>query len=164
MKIHSLSRQQDVAAPLCDVFAFFAKPENLTNITPPSMKFTILTPSPVLMEKGTMIDYMVTVFGIRRHWRSMITDYDPPHTFTDEQITGPYIFWHHSHRFEEIASGTRIFDDVRYVLPFGVLGRMAHRLLIHKQLDRIFNYRMRIIDELFSSSHNQEKSHLIRGS
>ena len=90
MTVHVLERRQQVAAPLAEVFAFFARPENLAEITPPSMGFEILTPSPIAMKEGALIDYVVRVGGLPLRWRTLITSFEPPHRFVDEQISGPY--------------------------------------------------------------------------
>jgi ligand-binding SRPBCC domain-containing protein len=155
MKMYLLRRKQLVAAPLEKVFAFFEKPENLARITPPAMAFQILTPSPITMRKGAVIDYSVRILGIRRHWRTLISEYDPPRRFVDEQIEGPYTFWRHEHRFQEADNGTCVIDTVRYIVPFGILGWIVHPLLIAPQLEKIFNYRKRIIDEQFSTKNNR---------
>ena len=84
-----------------DVFNFFSMPENLVKITPKSLSFTILTPKPIDMEKGTLIDYTISLMGFPVHWRTLISDYNPPHSFIDQQIKGPYAFWHHTHTFTE---------------------------------------------------------------
>lgn len=149
MKMYELEREQTVACPLDQVFAFFERPENLVEITPPAMRFEILTPLPIRMMSGAVIDYTVKVFGVRTRWTTLITDYDPPHRFSDVQLRGPYHLWHHSHRFESINGGTRLIDNVRYILPFGLLGRLAHSLLVRPQLDTIFDYRHGIIEQRF---------------
>ena len=150
MKIYTLEREQTVNRPIEEVFDFFSKPENLARITPPQMRFTMLTPLPIDMGFGTVIDHSVRIFGINVHWRALISSYDPPHSFTDEQLKGPYIFWHHRHRFEKSDGGTRIFDSVSYALPFGLLGRIVHRLFVRTQLDKIFAFRHNAIERIFN--------------
>jgi ligand-binding SRPBCC domain-containing protein len=150
MKIYTLIRTQEVNKPLEEVFAFFERPENLARITPPSLGFEILTPGPIAMRTGTVIDYTVRPLGPRLHWRTLITEYIPPYKFVDVQLEGPYKFWHHIHSFEKTATGTLITDRVKYILPFGFLGRLAHGLMVKGQLENIFDYRRIVIDELFS--------------
>lgn len=152
MKVYELKREQVASQDIEEVFAFFERPENLAGITPPSMDFSILTPSPVTMQSGALVDYTVKIMGIRSRWTTLITDYDPPHRFTDVQLRGPYSYWHHAHRFEPIDGGTRLVDEVRYVLPFGPLGQMAHALLVKRQLRKIFDHRMQVIDGLFNQA------------
>lgn len=147
MKMYVLTREQNLAKPVHEVFAFFREPGNLQNITPPSLGFRILTPLPVRMKEGALIDYTVRLAGIPVRWTAIITTYDPPRLFVDEQLHGPYSFWHHTHRFEESEAGTRMTDEVRYVLPFGVLGRIAHWLFVRRQLEHIFAFRSRVIHD-----------------
>jgi len=148
MRVHQLHRELVLPQPRREVFEFFSRPENLAKITPPSMGFEILTPSPIIMRAGTVIDYSVRVMGIRRHWRTLIELYEPPKRFVDIQLVGPYTMWHHEHRFIDNGDSTSIVDTVRYVLPFGFLGQMAHGLVVRPQLEKIFNYRTRVIREL----------------
>jgi ligand-binding SRPBCC domain-containing protein len=151
-EMHILSSEQYVPAPLNQVFAFFGKPENLARITPPWLGFEILTPSPIAMRPGALIDYRISLGPFPTHWRTMITAFDPPHLFVDEQLSGPYSFWHHTHRFEVQGSGTLIHDEIRYLLPFGALGRLVHTLMIRRQLEGIFAHRRRVIEEQFPAS------------
>lgn len=151
MRVYHLHREQVVPVKREEVFPFFAKPENLAKITPPSMGFIILTPTPIRMKEGAIIDYTVRALGARMHWRTMITEYDPPHRFVDVQIKGPYILWHHTHSFVEEGSNTRLIDDVRYALPFGPLGSLVHTLVVRRQLDRIFAHRHDVIAGYFGS-------------
>ena len=132
-----LKKRQLLKYPLKTVFSFFERPENLKKITPPKLGFKILTPSPVQMKEGALIDYTVTPFLITLHWTTLIKEYKPPYFFADTQIKGPYKFWHHTHTFEETPDGTWITDEVKYQLPFGILGKLAHRLWVKKQLKNI---------------------------
>ncbi len=145
MKVHLLEQTQTTTAALEAVFAFFSQPENLARITPPSMAFQVLTPSPIAMHRGAIIDYVVRV-GVPMRWRSLITSYEPPHRFVDEQLDGPYAFWHHTHTFRPLpGGGTELGDVVRYALPLGPLGELAHALMVRRQLQRIFAYRRAFI-------------------
>ncbi len=151
MTVHRLHREQVVDRSLDDVFEFFARPENLARITPPSMGFVILTPSPIEMKPGALIDYTVRTFGLPIRWTTLITAYEPPHRFIDVQLRGPYSFWHHTHTFEADGDRTRIIDEVRYALPFGPLGDLIHALVVRRQLARIFDYRAGVIEKLIAS-------------
>lgn len=148
MKTHTLERRQILAAPLGEVFAFFESPENLARITPPWLGFEILTPQPISMRTGTVIDYTVRWLGVPVRWRTLITSYEPGRKFVDEQIMGPYSLWHHTHEFAEESGGTAMTDRVVYGLPYGILGELAHNLMVRRQLEEIFDYRAEVIGRI----------------
>ena len=139
--MHTLKKQITVQAPINEVFNFFQRPENLDLLTPPWLEFNIMTPQPLAMHPGAVFDYSIKNHGIPMRWTGIIADYDPPHRFVDLQLRGPYAFWHHQHLFEETQDGTQITDLVHYQLPLGPLGKFAHRLFVHRDLEKIFNYR-----------------------
>jgi ligand-binding SRPBCC domain-containing protein len=151
VKVYTLQKEQYLSVDRDTVFAFFERPENLARITPTSLSFRILTPSPIAMHTGAVIDYTIKVMGISNHWRTLITDYTPPHSFVDQQQKGPYALWHHRHDFESVSDGgTLIRDTVTYALPFGIFGRIAHALFVRPQLTHIFDYRSRVIADLLA--------------
>jgi len=150
--MYRLDSEQLVSAPPNEVFAFFGQPENLARITPTWLGFRILTPAPVPMHQGAMIDYLITLGPLPTRWRTLITKYDPPHCFVDEQLSGPYSFWHHTHRFEPAGHGTRIVDEIRYLLPFGPLGKLVHAVAVRRQLEGIFAHRRKVIARQFPGS------------
>lgn len=150
MKMYSLVRNQTVPADLETVFRFFEKPENLSKITPPALRFRLLTASPILMDKGTVIDYTIRIFGSEVFWKTLITLYEPPLRFVDEQIAGPYRLWRHTHTFRETKDGTEINDDVSYALPLGFIGDLVHRFSVRHRLSHIFDFRAGAIERLFS--------------
>ncbi|HDR05408.1 MAG TPA: CDP-paratose 2-epimerase [Candidatus Marinimicrobia bacterium] len=156
MKIYTLKRKQILPKPLKELFAFFARPENLQQITPPELGFQIITPSPIVMEKGSLIDYQIRLSGFPFRWRTLITNYNPPHEFVDEQIKGPYSYWHHRHQFYTEGDTTVIEDTVTYTIPFGILGRILHTLFIRKKLRKIFEYRKDIIEKLFEERQDKK--------
>lgn len=157
MRVHTLRREQWVAEPLERVFPFFAQPKNLALITPPSLGFRLLTPRPAIMEKGRLIDYTIRVLGVPVRWRTLITRFDPPRCFVDEQLSGPYSFWHHTHRFEQRNGGTYLVDEVHYALPMmlaGPLGDLLYSLYVRPALVRIFDYRQQVFASLFGDSND----------
>ena len=162
MKTYTLKRQQSIARPMDDVFNFFKQPDNLEKITPSSVGFTILTPRPIKMQIGTVLDYTIRLLGLPVRWTTLISAYDPPHSFIDVALRGPYSFWHHTHTFEENDQGTTMTDEVHYALPFGVLGRLAHLLWVRRQLNYIFDYRMKVIGKLLENADakDQDDMHL----
>ena len=152
MKTYTLERRQWVPRPLPEVFDFFSRAENLQRLTPPWMNFRILTPLPIAMAPGALIDYALRVHGLPVRWRTKIEAWAPPHSFVDTQLRGPYRLWHHTHTFEESNGGTLITDLVRYALPFGFLGQIAHALMVSRDLNQIFEYRAKVVGELFPAA------------
>jgi ligand-binding SRPBCC domain-containing protein len=140
-----LERRQWLPLALGRTFAFFAEPENLPRITPPWLGFRILTPRPLVMALGLTIDCRVRVVGWPVRWRTLVSEYDPPHGFRDVQLAGPYRLWDHAHRFQEEDGGTVVEDRVVYEPPLGPLGAVLNALVIRRQLDAIFAYRRRRI-------------------
>lgn len=136
-------------AALDDVFTFFSSARNLEAITPPLLRFQVLTPEPIVLGPGAELDYRLSVRGVPVRWTTIIETWDPPHGFSDFQQQGPYALWHHTHRFEAGDGGTWMEDHVRYALPFGIIGRLAHWLVVRRDVESIFDYRARKIDEIF---------------
>jgi hypothetical protein len=149
VKTFEINTKQYINKPLDVVFQFFSKPENLEMITPESLSFNIMTPIPIRMEKGSLIDYTIRLFGIPIHWRTLISDYEPPFRFVDQQIKGPYTFWHHTHTFQAVEGGVEIIDKVKYSLPLGWLGTLAHSIWVRKDLEKIFEHRKTVIQNYF---------------
>ena len=148
MNVHRLQREQYVDRPLADVCHFFAEAHNLERITPPWLSFTVLTPEPIEMRVGALIDYRLRVHGIPLRWTSRIEDWEPGRSFVDRQLRGPYGLWHHRHTFAEAGEGTVGRDEVDYAMPFGALGDLAHPLFVRRDLERIFTYRHEAVPRL----------------
>ena len=139
--VHRLVRSQLLDRPVEDVFAFYSNAANLEAITPPFLRFRILTPTPIEMRAGTRIEYALSLYGVPVRWRTLITCWEPNARFVDEQEAGPYAFWRHTHEFEPRGTATLMRDVVEYREGFGALGRLAHVLVVRRTLDRIFDYR-----------------------
>jgi len=135
-----------------EVFPFFADARNLSEITPPWVQFQVLTPAPIVMQPGALIDYRIRVHGLPIRWRTEITEWDPPHRFVDVQLRGPYTLWHHTHMFEEQDGGTLCIDKATY-RPRG--GAIINRLFVRKDVHRIFAYRRKRLLELFPARLNE---------
>ncbi len=148
-KFHTLRQEQWISRPIEEVFAFFADARNLGDITPPWLDFNIVSMNSNSISEGSEIRYRLRLHRIPIHWRTEIRRWNPPHRFVDVQRSGPYRLWHHTHSFEAHGDRTRMIDVVRYVLPFGVLGQIAHALKVRSDVRRIFDYRRQRIDELF---------------
>ncbi|MGD9720019.1 MAG: CDP-paratose 2-epimerase [Pirellulales bacterium] len=129
------------------VFAFFCDPGNLALITPPEMQFRMITPGPIRMGAGTVIDYRIRALGLPLRWRSLIETWDPPHVFVDVQLKGPYRRWIHTHRFRAAGGGTHVEDVVEYALPLWPCGELAQPL-VRRQLEHIFAFRSTAIERL----------------
>ena len=129
---------------LSDVFAFFADATNLERITPPELKFQIITPRPITINAGTVIDHRLKLMGIPFRWQSRITCWEPLRCFIDEQTLGPYKTWIHTHRFCQRGDETEIEDEVAYELPYGRIGEVLYPV-VRLQLERIFRFRKRTI-------------------
>lgn len=141
MSQHRLQREQLLPRRIEEVIAFFAEARNLERITPPWLIFRVLTPEPIEMRVGTLVDYRLRVHGIPLSWTTRIEQWDPGAGFVDRQIAGPYRLWHHRHTFRAQGDSTVVTDVVDYALPFGPLGELAHRLLVRRDLERIFAHR-----------------------
>lgn len=148
--IHTLRREQFVRAPLEKVWAYFADPKNLNEITPPSMNFEIVAGGEAAMYAGQIVEYRVEfVRGLRSLWLTEIAHVEAGKYFVDEQRLGPYRFWYHEHHFAPAQAGVTMTDQVTYAAPFGLLGEAVNALWIRRKLEGIFDYRARKIAELF---------------
>ncbi|MGB7201928.1 MAG: SRPBCC family protein [Pyrinomonadaceae bacterium] len=149
MAEHIYTGSLEIALPRHEVFSFFANAENLERITPPQLGFQIITPTPIEMKAGALIDYRISLHGIPMTWRTEITKWDPPHEFVDKQLKGPYKQWIHRHTFTETENGTTLIgDEVRYRLPFEPFGDIA-RFFVEREIKNIFDYRQKTVAEVF---------------
>lgn len=148
MSEHTLTRELTLDRPREEVFDFFADAGNLERITPPELKFHIVTPQPIAIQKGALIDYELRMRGIPVSWRTEISLWEPPFKFVDQQLRGPYRQWIHTHTFTDLGPGqTLIKDEVRYRLPLEPLGDIAH-FLVRRELEYIFDFRQKAVEQI----------------
>lgn len=152
MKIYRLECSMSVPVSLREAFAFFEDPRNLARITPPWLNFQIVAPERIHMRKGAEIDYQIRWLGLPMKWKTVIAEYEPPFFFVDEQASGPYAYWHHRHDFKPTEFGALVSDCVDYALPFGPLGRLAHRVAVRRQLQGIFDYRQQALSRIITGA------------
>ena len=144
MRVHTLIREQHLPHPPAEVFPFFANALNLEAITPPLLRFKVVTPPPIDMRAGTILQYRLRLRVIPLDWLTRIAEWVPSDRFVDEQLVGPYKLWHHTHEFESSGDGTLMRDTVRYAFPLWPLGELAAPL-VRRELTQIFDYRREAI-------------------
>jgi ligand-binding SRPBCC domain-containing protein len=151
--IHALQREQRLEAPPGVVFPFFADARNLEEITPPLLRFRLLTPEPISMGVGTFLQYALRIHGLPVRWDTLIQEWKPPHRFVDVQVRGPYQLWHHTHELVPLDGGaaTLMRDTVRYAVGFGVLGEIARRTVVRRDLEAIFAFRQERVPALVAA-------------
>jgi len=149
MNTFTFSASAWLPLPIEKVFEFFSDAHNLESLTPPFLKFRVITPDPIVMTAGTHIRYKLKLRGIPIHWESEITIWEPPDLFVDEQLHGPYRLWRHEHRFAARDGGTEVSDHVEYAV-FG--GSLINRLLVAPDVRKIFAYRQSKLSELLLPS------------
>ncbi|MFN4233572.1 MAG: SRPBCC family protein [Bacteroidia bacterium] len=150
MKIYTLKTKQIIPVSLDEAWDFFSSPKNLKTITPPYMGFDITSETEEKMYAGQIITYTVRpLFNIPMTWVTEITHVKDKEFFVDEQRFGPYALWHHKHFFKEIEKGVEMTDRVDYALPLGILGQIAHPIIVKNKLKEIFDFRYKKVEELF---------------
>ena len=147
MKIREFKSELWLPLAPAELFQFFSDATNLNTLTPPWLHFKVMTPAPIEMKSGALIDYRMRVHGLPIRWRTRVNLWDPPHRFDDEQIIGPYRRWLHTHTFEQHDGGTRISDLVSYAVPLDFL---THRMLVRPDIEKIFGYRSHELRKRFS--------------
>ena len=150
MTAHRLAREQRLPGTPDEVFGLFADALNLEPLTPPWLRFRVLTPPPIAMRAGTILDYRLRLHGAPVRWRTRIERWEPPHAFVDVQVRGPYRLWHHTHTFEPCEGGTLMRDVVRYALPLGPVGALAHAAFVRRDLRRIFDFRHAAVAQMLA--------------
>ena len=149
--IYKLYREQQLQCTLEKAWEFFSSPDNLPSIAPEEMDFTVLTKISDDIFDGMQIDYRLKpLFGIPILWKSEVRELKRRRCFVDFQLKGPYRMWHHHHEFIENGEGVLMIDRLKYEMPFGVLGRMVHKILVRQKLEFIFENRRKIIAQIFN--------------
>lgn len=152
MKLHILERRQVIRASLGDAWQFFSDPHNLAKLTPSWLNLVVPESTPHEVYPGMIITYRIRALaGISMTWVTEITQVLGNQLFVDEQRFGPYRFWHHQHHFRKVDEGTEVRDIVRYSLPLGLVGRLAHAIFVRERLNEIFDYRVATIKWTFES-------------
>ena len=146
MRLREFETELWLPRPREEVFAFFADAANLDAITPPWLRFRTVTPAPIEMRAGTLIDHKLRIRGVPIRWRSRIAVWEPPARFVDEQVRGPYRLWRHEHIFEQRDGGTVVRDHVQYAVRFDFL---VHELLVRREIEKIFAHRTECLRERF---------------
>lgn len=149
--MYQLKHTQQLPVSLNDAWNFLSNPANLKIITPDNMSFNMLSESRS-MYAGQIIQYTVKpLLGIKTKWVTEITHVQPKHYFVDEQRLGPYKIWHHQHFLKEIEGGVMMEDIIHYKIPFGILGKLVHPILVKPKLNTIFEYRRKKLIEIFGA-------------
>ncbi len=151
MRVDVLRRSQRLEGTPDEVFPFFADAANLDAITPPLLRFRTMTPTPIAMGTGTVIQYALRLHGVPLRWTSVIQAWEPPHRFVDVQLLGPFALWHHEHAFTPApGGGTTMTDTVHHGVGWGPFGAIARRLFVLRDVDAIFDHRERVIPGLLA--------------
>jgi ligand-binding SRPBCC domain-containing protein len=148
MHTYVLQREQWLPRPIEEVFEFFSRPENLQVITPPWLDFRMVETPPTL-QAGSLIRYRLRWRTLSIRWTTEISEWNPPRGFVDREVAGPYVLWNHEHSFSAHEGGTTMIDRVTYALPFGILGQLAHKTLVKRDVERIFDFRAETMQRLF---------------
>lgn len=148
MRVYEHVQHQRLELAVDEVFPFFAEARNLERITPPWLRFRVLTGPPREMAAGTLLHYRLRLRGVPIGWVTQIEAWEPERRFVDRQLHGPYALWHHEHTFHADGDATIVGDRVRYALPLGPVGRLAHAAFVGRDVRSIFTYRRRAVDEL----------------
>lgn len=149
--MYSLKTVQKIPVSKEEAWQFFSNPANLQTITPSNLGFKIISKHHGdRMYPGQIIEYKVApLLGIPMYWMTEITHVEEGKYFVDEQRFGPYALWHHQHHFRSIEGGVEMTDIVHYRIPYWIFGRIANTLFVKAELKRIFDHRLRVVEERF---------------
>ena len=150
--MHTLRQSQTLPVSRKVLWEFVSVPQNLNQITPPKMAFKIIGDPPKSAHEGLLLEYKVRIPVLGwTTWLTEIKYVTEGYSFMDEQRIGPYKLWLHTHTLEDVDGGTKMTDEIRYALPFGLLGEFAHAIFVKRTLKQIFDYRREKLDELFAT-------------
>jgi hypothetical protein len=157
MTTTTLERTQIVPKPRHEVFRFFSQASNLEKLTPSNLSFNILTPEPIAMKPGTLIDYRIKLSGVPMKWRTKIEVWEPEERFVDVQLSGPYKLWRHEHRFKDAVGpngvpATEMIDHLTYAVGFGPFGEIARALFVKRTVEQIFDFRKKAVEDIFGKA------------
>ncbi len=144
---YRLTAEMTIPLPRTAVFDFFSDAMQLEKITPPWLNFSVLTPPPIDMREGVLLDYQLYLHRVPIKWRTEIAVWEPPFRFVDQQLRGPYKRWYHEHTFEEVDGQTICRDNVHYI-PRG--GKLIHKWFVRPDLEKIFHYRQQKLASIFN--------------
>ncbi|MBI3234973.1 MAG: SRPBCC family protein [Bacteroidetes bacterium] len=147
---HIFQSEITIDRTIDEVFEFFSNAENLNVLTPSNLHFTFITPTPIDIKRGAIIDYRIKLFGVPVKWRTQITKWEPTACFADNQERGPFKLWYHVHTFKAFGSQTIMTDTVHYLSPGGILEFIPHILFVKRQVHKIFEYREKAIQKYFA--------------
>ena len=150
MKSHFLRRKAVIEKPIAVVFDFFSKAENLNLITPKDLQFAITSQLPIEMKKGALIEYKIKLNGFSFHWQTEISEWNPPYSFVDTQLKGPYKIWIHQHSFVDKGTYTEMYNTVEFLSPGWILEPLINRFFVEKKVKEIFDFRESRLKELFA--------------
>ena len=151
--MHHLKQSQTLPVDRKVLWEFISVPQNLNKITPPEMAFEIIGEPPEKAYAGLLLEYRVKVPLLGwSTWLTEIKYVEEGVSFMDEQRVGPYKLWLHTHKLEDVEGGTRMTDDIRYLVPFGPIGLLANAVFVGRTLRRIFDYRRVKMEEIFGKA------------
>jgi ligand-binding SRPBCC domain-containing protein len=150
LKLYQIKTKLKLPISVDKAWEFLSNPKNLKEITPKHMNFRILSGADRSIFAGQIIQYKVTpMLGISTKWVTEITHVKDKEYFVDEQRFGPYALWHHKHFIKKIDGGVEMEDVIDYKIPFGIIGQIAHPIIVKNKLKQIFKYRENKLKELF---------------
>ena len=150
MPVHYLHQTQTLPVERKVLWEFISVPQNLNRITPPDMAFRIIGDLPDKIFPGLLLEYRVKIPLLGwTPWLTEIRYVEDGVSFMDEQRVGPYKLWLHSHRLDEVEGGTQMTDEIKYQIPFGPIGKIAHFLFVGRTLRKIFDFRKTKLEEIF---------------